>query len=106
MKQSVSPTKRPTTAKAAVPKQKKSKAKASVIDFVKKNIQDNDEAARVIYTEPVSINIAGGKRIVKTIRPETALPVRISEQFDFAPSTLPENHKFRNLELEAKTAEL
>jgi hypothetical protein len=43
---------------------------------------------------------------VKTIRPETEMPCRISEQFDFAPSKLPENHKFRNLELEKKTAEL
>lgn len=34
------------------------------------------------------------------------MPQRISENFDFAPSKLPENHKFRNVDLERKTEEL
>ena len=57
--------------------------KKAMTDYIKKNIADNDEAARVIYREPVTISINNNKKIFKSIAPQLPVDVRISETLTF-----------------------
>ena len=57
--------------------------KKAVTDYIKRNIADNDAAARVIYREPVTISLNNNRKIIKSIRPEEIGDVRISETLTF-----------------------